>query len=195
MDRFRVNFDKAARHWILNREGGGRVVAQRLILEVDAHMGSGGVFVCEGILRAGDLVSVSDSDAVVRELRIERVSDKPRSEQTGHAALPEGFVNKGAMREWCVTFDEPSGAWHAYRQDGLALVTAKAIELGCHAITSEGALHCMAEALVDGATHRRGTIGNAQSVRLRTLIVHDQTVELPIMAALGVARTPGSLST
>lgn len=184
MDRFRIKFDQAARHWVVRRDGGGRVLARRLILEVDAAMKPGGHFVCEGILRAGDLVSVSDSDAVVGELRVERVTE-----------LPHGRVNVDAMDEWCVAFDESSGLWTAFMREAetaggvhVAIVTAESLELGCHAVSSDGLLHCMAEVLVDGRTFRSGTSSLAKSVRLRTLIVHDQTLELPVMAMRGKSK-------
>lgn len=176
MDRYRIIYDRVARHWIVMHASGGKVFAKRLLLETDAKTDSDGSIVCEGNITSGSLLSAGSKTAIVDELKITR-----------EGKLPEGFVNEKEMREWCVVFHEGTGDWIAYRQDGLATITTKELEISCFAVSSEGVLHCLAEAIVDGSTHRRGNVKPTASALLRTLIVFDQVVAIQTISAVGYA--------
>ena len=177
MNEFRVSYDRNIRQWVLvDMDSGGTVVADRMILDAPAKFRGNG-FVCKGILKADEVSSLADFHATVRTATLERAEPLP------------GRVNDASMLEWCVVFDEPSGKWVTYRQDMPAVrVTSDEIELDCHAISSEGVLHCRAEMLLNGRTNKVDSHFNAKSVRLRTLTVHDQRVVVQKITMVGSSR-------
>jgi len=184
MNRLRFYYDAVAACWAIENldGGGGRVLANRVKLDVDARAQADGAFHCEGVIGTSDLTSIGASNARMGEAHIRRVTP-----------LPEGFLNEACMLEWCVVFDERSGYWTVYRQDGVqAMVTAKEIELGCQGISSGKTFHCQAELLVDGATFQTGMAHEPEfGVRLRKLIVFDQEVKIPPILMKGAVKKPG----
>lgn len=123
------------------------------------------------------------SKLVIKEARVQFGADHIHVDRA--APQQDGRVNGEAMHEWTARWSSERGAWIVYREDDLnALIATQVLELDCHAITSEGKLHCLAEAIVDGATYRSGVyVGIAPRVLLRTLIVFDQEVKVDVMAA------------
>lgn len=98
--------------------------------------------------------------------------------------LPQGYVNDPFMNDWKLRWDAEQELWTMWREDvAVAVVSSSWVDLDCHVVSSEGGiLNCRAEALVDGRTFREGTSLGAYGIYLRTLVVHDQTVEMNVFA-------------
>lgn len=101
-----------------------------------------------------------------------------------------GVVKEADHREWCVVRTEQDRRWLVFRQDKQdVVVTTDVLSLDCHAITTaDGMLHCKAEMLAVGATNREESITDARSVKLRTLSIYDQTIEVPLISMRASAR-------
>lgn len=99
-----------------------------------------------------------------------------------------GVVKHEEMREWCVALTDHGERWLVFRQDTQGVVvTTDNLVLDCHAITTaDGTLHCNAEMLATGTTNRLNSIKAAKRVRLRTLSLYDQIVNIPVA---GTTRT------
>ena len=170
---FRVSYDKANSLWRV-RSAGQQFHARRLILDAKAKAAPE-----PGHL----LVTAQRAVGNAEELRIEH----------DEVLLPEkqGRVNHGCMLEWCVAFDGGSGRWATWRQtDDRILVMTEALSLECHAVAMNGTFFCEAEMLMDGRTNKTEAVSRARSVTLRTLVVFDQVVQLPVLAAMGANRLP-----
>jgi hypothetical protein len=140
---------------VVDARNGSRAVVPRVIIDAPARTQNSYIRVKGHVVPAGD---------ALRILRYEK---------------PPGKVNEGPMLEWCLAWNEGSERWVAYRQDmPSVMVTAKEVTLDCHGITSEGALHCHAEMLLNGATNKVGSSNDPKTVHLRTLRVFDQSLNV-----------------
>ena len=167
MRPYRIHFDRGSRLWTLRCDG---VVVEtpRLILDAPA---------------------LTDGQHLVATGHI---SGNAEETHLYDNAPLLGRRKDDDMREWCVGFDEGTARWVIYRQDVYdVLVTTTNLELDCHAITtSDGVIHCLAEMLLDGTTNRRSSVNDAAKVKLRTLCIYDQVVEVPLIKADFVVKPP-----
>lgn len=164
MKQFRIRYDRTAQKWsVENVEMGKRALVARIKLDADAHAEVGGVLACTGEL-------VIDGDGV-------RLADTRK---------PRGTPKPKEMREWCVMFDEGTARWVVFREDKPEIVvTTENLDVECHGITAGDKLHCLAEMLLNGRTNRDLSVIDAVHVRLRTLEVFDQVVQVPLVASMG----------
>lgn len=178
MSECRIRYDPSARRWDIADLSGGRVSAERVVLDVPAGAHPDGYLTCSGVLKTDELIGITTMSATAKSVRVVRENDLP------------GYLNDGPMLDWCVTRDSGSGLWVVYRQDmpGTVQVRTASVELNCHAISSDGVLHCRAEMILNGKTNKLGSEANARSVLLRTLTVYDQVIQVPVTALRALAR-------
>lgn len=177
MSECRIHYDAHSRRWEVVELSGGRVAAERVVFDVPVGASPNGYLTCSGVLKTDELLGISTTSAVAKTVRVVREKDLP------------GYVNDKSMLEWCVRRDPGSGAWIVYRQDVPKVhVTTNTLELDCHAISSGCILHCRAEMLLNGATNKFDSAVMADSVKLRTLTVYDQTLHIPLMAMKAIAK-------
>lgn len=162
MQNYRVSYDRTARLWEVEKlHVGGKMAVPRIRLDARATVIGANLIIKAEVDLQGECLSMSDH--------------RPS----------KGKVNKKAMLEWCVVYDEAVGAWAIYRQhDPEVLVTTSSLVLECHGITAEGILHCHAQMIMNGKANRDQK-GHVSHVLLRTLEVFDQVVDVPLVASMG----------
>ena len=173
MKQFRLRYDRAAQLWsVENVEMGKRALTARIKLDADGHS-EGAALSCTGALSI-------DGDGV-------RLVDTRK---------PRGTPKPKEMREWCVMFDEGTARWVIFRHDKPEIVVStENLDVECHGITAGDKLHCLAEMLLNGRTNRDLSAIDATHVRLRTLEVFDQAVDVPLILAGAKALSPQGVKT
>jgi len=177
---FALRYSRSSGFWSIRHVLSGRsVLAKRVRIDAPCRTwrvppgeeSLAGELLVVGALNASEILSLSGNGAVAGDLRI--LPDGP---------APPGKVNPDPMLEWVALYDEGSRRWVVYRHgvEGVT-VTTEDLSIECHAISSGGALHCFCEMLARGATNKTDKLVDCDSVRLRTLRVHNQEVAVPIM--------------
>lgn len=162
--------------WVVTPlESLGRITAGQLRINTKVVAGVTGLL-CSGVLRTNNVISLGTSEATVDVLHIGREQQLP------------GKVNDLAMRDWCLTRDQETGAWRVWlANDFKQGVLATDVEIDCELVSNGPVLHCRAEMLVNGSTNRGALPGIQKRIKLRTLTVHDQRIDIEKITMFGTA--------
>ncbi len=165
-----VSFNRDAQLWKVGPQVGDRVMAKRVVLDAPAKSNGGILVVRDCTLEAEGVTRVGNRTAV----DVCRITRKD--------ALPGTPPKHDPQLEWCVLYDPNTRKWYSYREDKQKVVVSTTnLEMDCHAITSNGVWHCHAEQIVNGRTNIDKAVHEAIWVKLRTLLVYDQKIEVEII--------------
>jgi hypothetical protein len=171
LGELRISHDRASGLWGV-RHADRMLCTKRVVIHDNVKFrSSGNALVCS---------PVPDLEGDTEKLRI------------GRHIQHKGVVKVGEMREWRVVFDENVDRWVIWKQDDPSvMVSTSKLEIDCHVVSrpGEAILRCLAEMLVDGRTNRRQSFPNARVVRLRTLVMFDQKINIPFIKVSAAVRS------
>lgn len=181
MTNFRISFNPQLQRWKISpSQGGDRVLAARVVLDAPAKT-DGAFLVARDCVLSTDGIENLDGQTLIKTAYLRRVN-----------ALPGVPPLHDPQLEWCALFHQASDKWYIYRQDNEKIVVGtKNLEMDCHAITVKGVWHCHAEQLLNGQTNKDKVMMNAKWIKLRTLKVYDQIIQVQGISMSPKARAPG----
>jgi len=165
--RLEIGYNRQVGLWEVYRPDASRLLrTERIILDATARSESG-VLVCHD----------------------ERIHGDSKLVRIGAPPPPRGVIKEKDMRGWVALYNPNVEHWVLYRRDhDDVVVTTNTLEVDCHAVSSDGVMHCLSEMLISGATNRMEKVVDAQHVRLRRLEMYDQTVNVSLMGVGAKAR-------